>query len=182
MVPGTARQLHPWRHLKEPSSIGGRKLTCELAIVNWEWNVISRHDNVRERPANYSELSWCSRQVHPWRHLKEPSSIGGRKLAHELTIVILEWNITLRQHNVKEHLANYLELSKPLGAARQLHLWRHLKDPLSNGGRELKPKMAIVNGKWDGKLRQSNIKVCHLNHSKPSWRQEQPVNCIFDDI
>ena len=38
--PATAHQLLLWRHLKDLSSKGGRQLAPELAILNWEWDII----------------------------------------------------------------------------------------------------------------------------------------------
>ena len=57
-----------------------------------------------------------------------------------------------------------------------------MKDPSSISDRQLAHELAIVNCKWDVISRQGNVRVCHLNHSEASWRLEQPVNCIFEDI
>ena len=110
-----------------------------------------------------------ARQLHLWRHLKEPSSIGGRQLARKLAIVNWEWDVTLRHDNIKVRLSNYSELSRRPGAARQLHLWRNLQYLSSNRGRQPAAKLATVNWEWDVILQQDNVKVCHPNNLEPSW-------------
>ena len=89
MVPGTARKLHLWRHLEDPSSNGGGQLTPLLVIVSWEWDVMLRQDNVKVCHLNHSELSWrpwTARQLHLSIHMKDPFSIGGRQLTRQLVI------------------------------------------------------------------------------------------------
>ena len=90
-----------------------------------------------------------ARQLHLWRHLKESSSIGGRQFARELEIVNWERDVTAAQDNIKVCFLNYSELPRCPGAARQLHLWEHLKDPLSIWGRQPVPELAIINWEWD---------------------------------
>ena len=72
-----------------------------------------------------------------------------RQFGAELANVNWVWDVILRQNNVKGCRLNHSEPSWRPGMARKLHLWRHLKDLSSNGGRQLVPKLAIVNWEWD---------------------------------
>ena len=150
--PGTARQLHLWMHLKDTSSIGSKQLARKLAMVNWEWDVISKQGNVKECHLNHSEPSGrpgTARQLHLWIHLKDTSSIGSKQLACTLVIVNCKWDVILRHDNVKVCHLNYSEPSWRPATAHQLLLWRHLKDLSSKGGRQLAPELAILNWEWD---------------------------------
>ena len=139
--PTTAHQLHLWRHLKDPSSVGDRQLTRQLAIapenemlyqgkeISWYviWTIQSCHDALE----------------HPWIHLKDPS-IGNRQRAHRLPIVNWKWDVILRQHNVKVCHFNHSEKSWHPGTTCQLPFWRHLKDPLSMGTFPSQLRIAIL--------------------------------------
>ena len=162
--PIIACQHHLWRHLKGPSSNGGGQLMPKLAIVNAEWDVILRQDHVIWTIQNRHG----AHELHLGRHLKEASSIGGRQLTGELAIVILI--VILWQRNLEVCHLNYSEPSRHPRTACQLHLWRHLKDSLVIGDRQLARQLAIVNWEWDFISRQDNVNVCHLIHSEQSWR------------
>ena len=74
---------------------------------------------------------WNSSSTASWRHLKDQSSNRGRQFAPMLGIVSWDWDVILRQGNIKVYHFNHSELSWRPGTARQLHLWIHLKDQSS---------------------------------------------------
>ena len=108
-----------------------------------------QHQGISSKPFRATIAPWNSPSTASLNTFEGAIIYWVRQFGAELANVNWVWDVILRQNNVKGCRLNHSEPSWRPGMARKLHLWRHLRDLSSNGGRELVPKLAIVNWEWD---------------------------------